>query len=240
MLAGTRGTRDDRSAAIRLFAVDPEHRRRGVASVLLRETEARLREDGHARLRIGNSAPVYFWPGVDVRYTPALVFLQENGFARSGDAVNMEVILGARSWDTAADEARLAEDGVEVRRATEEDRMAFREWLRAVWGPTWEHEALCSYQNDPVSAFLALRGGEIRAFAAYGGTAFENAFGPTGTDEALRGRGIGGVLFRRCMRDLAELSHATCDVNWVGPVAFYAKVAGAHIHRVFWHFEKAL
>ncbi len=69
-------------------------------------------------------------------------------------------------------------------------------------------------------------------------TMFENSFGPTGTEPSHRGRGLGRVLFYRCLRDLKEQGHATADICWVGPIGYYAHVADAWIHRVFWHLEK--
>lgn len=240
MATGVRGAGEDRFPAVNLFAVHPDVRRRGLATVLLAETEARVREAGFPALRVGRAAPIYFWPGVDLRYTPALCLLQRHGYARTDDAVNMQVDLHASSWDTREAEATLAADGYVVRRLRPGDREHFTRRLREVWGPTWEYEAACSLRNDPVSTWLATESGQIRAFASYNVTAFSNGFGPTGTDEALRGRGLGRVLFHRCMADLRELGHGECEVCWVGPVSFYARIANAWIHRVFWSLEKQL
>jgi len=240
MLSGERETPEGTAAAVRLFATAPERRRQGVAEQLLAETEARLRAAGRPRLTVGGHAPIFFWPGLDVRYTEAYCFLEKHGFARVSDAVNMTVNLPAHNWDTAAQEELLAREGFVVRRLEEGDRERFEEWMLATWGTTWQAEATAAYQYDPVSAFIALQDGEILSFAAYGGTAFENGFGPTGTDESLRGLGIGRVLFHRCMHDLVRLGHSECEVIWVGPIAFYARVADARISRVFWVLEKAL
>jgi GNAT superfamily N-acetyltransferase len=240
LLAGSRETQQGRATAVRLFAVDPQHRRRGVASRLLGEIERRVRGDGFSRLGVGKSSPVYFWPGVDVRYTPALCFLEKHGYSRSDAGFNMEVDLRARSWDTSAAEARLEREGFQVRRLRADDREAFGSWVRGEWGDVWEYEALRSYGNDPVSTWVALRDGQVCSFASYNVTGFENSFGPTGTQPELRGQGLGRVMFHRCMRDLRELGHDTCEVSWVGPFAFYARVADARISRVFWAFEKEL
>lgn len=240
MTTGMRGTGEDRFAVVNLFAVHPDARRRGLATALLEETETRVLGAGFRSLRVGRSAPIYFWPGVDVRYTPALCLLQRHEYARSDEGINMYVDLHASSWNTEEAEAALAVDGYEVRRLRPDDREQFSGWLREVWGPTWEYEATASLQNDPVSTWLATRNGQICAFASYNVTAFPNGFGPTGTDEALRGRGLGRVLFYRCMSDLRHLGHSECEVCWVGPVGFYARVADAWIHRVFWSLEKQL
>jgi GNAT superfamily N-acetyltransferase len=240
LLGGVRPTEDGRAAWVRLVAVDADDRRQGLASQLLAELENRLRADGLTRLRVGNSAPNYLWPGLDVSYTPALCFFLARGFERNGDAINMLVELDARDWDTTGEEARLAQTGVLIRRLQPDDRPGFGAWLQQQWNPVWQYEGLSSYANDPISTFVAISDGQIRAFASYNVAAPEAGFGPTGTQPEFRGRGIGRVLFFHCMRDLKDLGHHVAEVCWVGPIAFYARVAGATINRTFWHLEKQL
>lgn len=240
ILGGIREAEDGPAAWVRLVAVDPAHRRRQVASRLLEKLEGRLRADGLQRLRVGNSAPSYFWPGLDVRYTAAFCFFQHHGFYRYGEAVNMTVDLSQCNWDTTAEEERLAGEGFTIRRLAPEDREVFSAWLQELWSPVWHFEALSSYENDPISTFVALRKDRICAFASYNVTMFENGFGPTGTEFEWRGRGLGRVLFYRCLRDLKMLGHQTAEICWVGPIAYYARVADAWIHRVFWWMEKEL
>lgn len=240
MLAGVRGGAEETSAAIRLFAVEPAARRQGVATSLLRELERILQGDGHRRLTVAQQAPVYFWPGVDVRYTPAICFLEANGYERSAEAINMEVDLSRRDWDTTEAETRLSTQGYEIRKLRDTDRVTFSAWMCEAWNPTWAYEALESLKNDPVTTWVALRDGAYNAFASYDCTAFPGGFGPTGTDPSLRGQGIGTVLFHRCMQDMRALGYAKCEVCWTGPVAFYAKAADAWISRVFWSMQKDL
>src|SRR5690349_5962976 len=149
LLGGTRVIDQSRVAWVRLVTVDPAYRRQGLASRLLEELESRLRADGLTRLAVANSMPAYFWPGVDLRYTPAVCFFLARGFTRHGDAVNMLVDLDARDWDTGPDEERLAREGIVVRRLRPDDRAAFDEWLAANWSATWYYEGLAAYDNDP-------------------------------------------------------------------------------------------
>ncbi len=240
LLGGTRASSDAPVGTLQLFAIDPAYQRRGLASQLLGELEQRMRADGLRVLRVGGSAPSYIWPGLDVRYTPAFCLLQRHGYERTGDAFNMEVDLIARDWNTLEEEARLAAEGFEIRRLEPADRSMFSEWLLAAWGPVWQWEATNTYENNPVSTFVALKDGHIRAFASYNATAFPNGFGPTGTDEALRGKGVGRVLLHRCFDDLRRLGYTRSEICWVGPIAFYARSADAWINRVFWFLEKKL
>src|SRR5262245_29012327 len=125
MLGGARNVEGQAAGWVRLFAIDPAYRRRGLASHLLEQLESRMRVDGHRRLFVANSPPNYFWPGLDIRYTAALCLLQRAGFRRVGDAVNMQVDLTARDWDTTAEEARLAQAGFAVRRLLADDGEQF-------------------------------------------------------------------------------------------------------------------
>lgn len=240
ILGGIRQTPEGPAAWVRLIAIAAGYRRQGLASQLLAEIEHRLRADGLTRLRVGNSTPSYFWPGLDLRYTPAVCFFERHGFQRYGDAINMQVDLGARDWDTAAAEARLTREEIAIRRLRPDDHAAFSAWLAQQWNPVWQYEALSTYANDPVSTFVATLGGRIRAFASYNAAALEDGFGPTGTELELRGRGIGRILFYHCMQDLKTLGYQTAEICWVGPIAFYARVADAWISRSFWFLEKGL
>lgn len=240
MLGGTRMTDQGAAAWVRLFATDPAYQRKGLASQLLQELEDRFRRDGFTKLFIANTVPGYFWPGLDVRYTSAFCFLQRNGFERTGDGINMQVDLLAHSWDTADEEAFLSLEGFTIRRLEQRDMIAFSDWLHRTWGPAWQAEGLISLKREPVSTFIAEYNGRICAFASYGVAAFPYGFGPTGTEETLRGKGLGRVLFYRCMNDLKTQGHTFAEVCWVGPIAFYAKVANAWISRVFWYMSKDL
>jgi mycothiol synthase len=225
---------------LQLFAVDPDYRRRGLASQLIASLEDRMRADHLGWLRVGNVGPSYLWPGVDVRYTAALCVLMSRGFRQRGDAVNMLVDLGSRAWDTTAEEQRLSAAGYTVRRLDRADRQQFHDWLQAVWGPIWSWEAMSTLENDPISTFVARKDGHFGSFASYNATSFPNSFGPTGTADQERRSGLGRVLFYRCMRDLRERGYAQAEVCWVGPVAYYARIADATISRVFYWFEKEL
>ena len=68
---------------------------------------------------------------------------------------------------------------------------------------------------------------------------FAGGFGPEGVEKSLRGLGVGGVLLLRCLGDMKSRGYARCEIGWVGPYAFYAKVADARVCRVFWQMEKA-
>lgn len=222
-----------------LLVIGPEQRGRGHGGRLLAELEARLVDAGAAELRVGWLAPNYLWPGLDPRDTAALCLVQRRGYARSGEAINMEVDLAARLWWSPEDDARLAARGWALRRGAPEDADTLGAWVRGRFSAGWEWETRLALAGSPPTAFLAERGGQIGGFACHSVSGLAGTFGPTGTAEELRGAGLGKALLLRCLADLRERGFARVEIGWVGPVGFYSRAAGAVVNRVFWSFTKA-
>lgn len=223
---------------IKLLAVHPSHRRQGLATALLAEIEQRFRAAGARQLdTVG--APHYLWPGVDVRYTPACLLFQRAGFAEHRYTVNMAVDLAAQTFDTATEEHELVRAGYTIHRADHAGLPALQNFIRKEWA-AWCDEVAITLGNNPVSMFYATRENVPVAFAAYDTSMFSGTFGPMGTDASCRGKGVGAVLLKKCLRDMKDLGYPRCEIAWVGPVGFYARQVGAHICRVFRDYRKPL
>ncbi|MEU2612439.1 GNAT family N-acetyltransferase [Micromonospora sp. NPDC007271] len=242
VLVGSVSQRDARLGHVDLLAVAPQERRRGVGRALLTGAERRLAGLGAAELLLAGNPPYYAWPGIDVRYTPAVCAALRLGYRQDRTAWNMTADLAAGSpalRATDAAERRLADGGVTVRRAEPADLPALAAFARTTFGGAWDGELAGSLGRPNAGAHLAERDGEILGFAAYGSSR-PGWFGPMGTAPAAEGSGIGGVLLRRCLRDQAATGLDTAQIGWVGPVPFYANAAGARIERVFFLYRKAL
>jgi mycothiol synthase len=235
-------SRDGRLGHVDLLAVAPTHRRRGVGRALLAEAEGRLAGLGGTAVLLAGNPPYYAWPGIDVRYTPAVCAALRLGYRQDRTAWNMTADLTAGSpalRDPEAAERRLADAGITVRRAEPADLPALGAFARDTFGGAWDGELAGSVGRPGAGAHLAERDGEIIGFAAYGSSR-PSWFGPMGTAPAAEGSGIGGVLLRRCLRDQAAAGTGAAQIGWVGPVPFYAGAAGARIERVFFLFRKGL
>jgi mycothiol synthase len=226
VVLGSRG----RTGFIDLIAVHPEERRKGLGRTLMRRAEESL---GTAEIVISGNAPYYAWPGIDVRYTPAVCAARALGYTQDPEpAWNMTVDLSEEV------EVPRTPEGVTVRRATREDLPGLVEFALTHFGSGWAGEITHSVGRERAGCHVAYApGGEILGFAAYGSSR-PSWFGPMGTAEAARGLGVGNLLLRRCLADQRADGHKSAHIGWVGPVPFYAKSVGARIERVFLRFRK--
>ncbi len=225
---------------VNLLAVAPAAQGGGHGRALLEALEQRLRDAGARTLAVRGSTPAYAWPGIDPRYTAAVCLAESAGYERTREAVNMTVDLATAALDTAADEARLTAKGLTIRLLTPGDEPGFGDWMRG-WGGSWQAEAELALARPSGSVHIAVREEDGRTeylgFACQGSNR-RSWFGPMGTEESLRGQGVGAVLLRRCLADQRAAGLATAQVGWTGPIRFYSRTVGASIGRVFWLYAK--
>jgi mycothiol synthase len=239
VVLGSVSHRDPSIGHIDLLAVDPAERRRGVGRALVSRVEGALAGLGAGDVVVAGNAPYYAWPGIDVRYTPAVCAAMAMGFAQDQPAWNMTADL-ASPFDIEADEKRLAEAGVVVRRAQPADIEPLVEFALANWGTGWAGEISHSIGRERAGCHLALEAdGTLLGFAAYGSSR-PSWFGPMGTTPAARGRGIGSLLLRRCLADQRAEGYERAQIGWVGPMPFYSSAVGARVERVFFLYRKQL
>jgi predicted N-acetyltransferase YhbS len=241
VVLGSVSHRDGSIGHVDLIAVDPQERRRGVARALVARVEGALAGLGAGDVVIAGNAPYYAWPGIDVRYTPAICAAMAFGFEQDQPAWNMTVdAAGEVPGATADDEARLAGEGITVRRAHAEDVPALVRFSLANFGEGWAGEITHSVGREQAGCHLALaKDGSLLGFAAYGSSR-PSWFGPMGTAPAARGLGIGALLLRRCLADQHAAGHKQVQIGWVGPLPFYSKSVKARVERVFLLYRKQL
>ena len=237
-------------AGVKLFAVAPEWRQRRVATRLFDELEAQLRATGAGQavaMAAGNNR---LTQGLDVRYTAALCFLAARGYERTGVTQDMVVDLARTDLETATAEAAAARASIRFRRATAADR----DWLHegvarelaypapgSHLGRRWAYLATLGLDCPPATVQVAEETAS-GAFLGFGAThvARWGVLGPMGVAARVRGRGVGAVLLKRCLRDLRADGFEQGEIYSVGPIAFYAKTVQATVSRVLYQFAKRL
>jgi GNAT superfamily N-acetyltransferase len=220
---------------IKALLVRSDRQRQGVGSELLRAMEDRFAQRGVTQVIVGWAPLSYITPGVDVRFTAATAFLERHGYCTDRvSRVNLDVTLAGRDFGTVEAEKRLAAERITVERAKLTDMEAIGQLAEAEGCD----ESGQAYQNEPVSAFVARRAGQVCGFVAHS-VSGPGEFGPMLTAASLRGQGIGVALLKRCLADLQRLSYRRAEIIWAGPISFYAKVVDACcVGRVFWEWKK--
>jgi mycothiol synthase len=233
VVMGSVSHRDASIGHIDLIAVDPGERRRGVARALVARIEGALAGLGAGDVVIAGNAPYYAWPGIDVRYTPAICAAMALGFEEDQPAWNMTARVDELDLTVAPI------PGISLRKAGDDDIDKVTEFATKHWGPTWAREIA-----DSIGVHFATRDGattgdgEVLGFAAYG--ARPHWFGPMGTAPAAQGLGVGAALLRRCLADQRAGGLREVQIGWVGPMPFYSRVVGARVERVFFLYRKQI
>jgi GNAT superfamily N-acetyltransferase len=206
---------------VKFLAVHPRSRLRGLGSQLLVRLEDFCRQRGASTVSLGPSAPFYVVPGIDVRYTEALIFAHARGYRRTGDSVNQ----GVRLVD-------LPDPALPCHVADASDLDRIMPWLSEHY-PNWIAEVTRSVQLGTCIVHDDL------GFACYDANR-AGWFGPMATRPELRGKqGVGTATLLAVLHKMRALGYEHCEIAWSGAVGFYLKVVGARISRVFWTYAKS-
>ena len=129
--------------------------------------------------------------------------------------------------DASLEEARLLKkEKVVFRRAIAPEKHLISNWVLKHFGEYRQSEVEVAFSRQPVACWLAQRGNDILGFACYESTA-RNFFGPTGTMESERGKGIGKILLIKSLESMREMGYAYAIIGGVGPAEFYEKAVNA-------------
>ncbi len=140
--------------------------------------------------------------------------------ARESDLSDLLVRL--YDLPTVESEARVKAAGIDIRRALPPERQLILDWVVARFSSHWMSEAAVGLSQQPPTVYVAVADGRLLGFACYDTTA-KGFFGPTGVDEAERGKGIGEALLLATLRGMREAGYAYGVIGDPGPVEFYRK-----------------
>ena len=122
--------------------------------------------------------------------------------------------------------ARVAAQGITLRRARAFELHTVREFVRSNFSAKWVSEVEVAMSRQPVACFIATRDREVIGFACHD-TTCRGFFGPTGVAEPARGTGVGKALLFLSLEALRGLGYAYAVIGGVGPREFYEKACGA-------------
>lgn len=119
-------------------------------------------------------------------------------------------------------EEKVRNAGIVLRRGLPFERHVILEWIRKHFSEPWVSEAALALSQQPTTIYVAVRDNALLGFACYD-TSAKGFFGPTGVDEAERGKGIGEALLIVTLKGMREAGYAYGVIGDPGPVAFYQK-----------------
>ena len=120
----------------------------------------------------------------------------------------------------------LASEGIVVRRAIAPEKHLVTAWVGRLFSAFWQSETEVAFAHTPVSCFVAIHEERAIGFGCYD-TTQRGFFGPTGVDEAYRGRRIGKALLLACLHDMRAQGYGYAVIGGAGPVDFYVGAVGA-------------
>jgi GNAT superfamily N-acetyltransferase len=190
---------------VTLFAVRPDHRRRGVGTALLNHCESYLRSQGRKVVMISSYAPGYFIPGVDVaHYAPALSFFGRHGYKEVYRPIAMQCPLWAfevPAW-VREKEAAASAAGVWFEAYRPELTLPLLAFVQKEFSGDWVRVVRAAMdrilQGDAPPRLIVCHDGrgDVLGFSHHDA----ERFGPIGTSPAHRGRGFGQVLMYRTLQ----------------------------------------
>ncbi|MFS2151147.1 GNAT family N-acetyltransferase [Rhizobium sp. Rhizsp42] len=139
--------------------------------------------------------------------------------------MDMLVKLYELKRDPALDE-RMTSQGVTIRRVLVPELPALTSWIEPRFGAGWAAEATAATMRQPTTCFIAIQTGELIGFACHEATA-KGFFGPTGVDQAARGKGVGHALLLETLLDMHAQGYPYGVIGGAGPMDFYRKSVGA-------------
>jgi predicted N-acetyltransferase YhbS len=217
----------DDGAHIRLLAVDPTARGRGLGHALLQAAEDWARAAGHKSLVTGADPPYFLWPGVPSTETALLCLFEGRHYGRVETNFNMDVDLRA-----------IPDDPGGHRLATAADRDELDAWMATHWS-NWRPEVLRALEKGNL---VIARGegddGSVTAFCAFEVNR-RGGLGPVAVRPDLMGRGMGKGVLLGALHELRRRGAESISVIWVGPVVPYALVGGL-VSDVFFVYRKEL
>ncbi len=230
---------------LRLLAVHPDFRERGIGRALLKQCELQARAHGEI-LRVLDQPGNYLSPGIDKRNSESIEWLLRRGYKKAATNYNLLIALEEPRVSRARLNQmiqRCAEQGYTIARQAAQRVDADARAIEEAFSSGWAFEMRRAAQLEPSGVHIAthIDSAELAAFAAHdGNNQGLGWFGPTGTLDAHRKRGLGAALLMACLVDLQEEGHSHAQVAWIGPRDFYEKVAGVASDRTFTVMTKDL
>jgi len=125
-----------------------------------------------------------------------------------------------------ADIAKLAQQGIQIRRAMAYEFSIVTGWVKKAFNSLWADECRSAFGGRPVGCYIAVKEKGICGFCCLDVT-FRNFIGPIGVQEDCRSQGVGRGLLLSAARELHLSGYAYAIIGDVGEPVFFKKAVDA-------------
>jgi GNAT superfamily N-acetyltransferase len=193
------------TCCINAMFVEASHRKKGVGTKLLQTLENAAKKRG-AKKVVFSGGPRYLFPGVDwAAYPGALEFFSKNGYRevhRESVAMSRSLMDYKTPTDVVELEKQLLKQGYTFQQLDEEHVLPLLRFLEKEFHP-WDNDARITLESNLMNLdyfIIALKAGEIVGYCQIASDGLIEHFGPFGVSANLRSKGIGAVIFHKCLR----------------------------------------
>jgi mycothiol synthase len=212
--------RSEREGYIRLLAVDPAHRRRGLGHILVHAAEEDLAD--LPVVTVGADPPYFLFPGVPTTESGLCHLLERHHYVREETNYNVDVDLHT-----------LVDGPAEGTEPDPQDREEVALWADRHW-PNWLAEFMRAFDRG---SLIMLRDGRgIAAMCAFDVNRAAT-LGPIASRPDLIGTGFARPLLLATLHRMRDKGYGHVEVLWVGPFVPYSRVGGK-IGALFFVYRK--
>jgi mycothiol synthase len=218
---------------ITMIFVHPEHRRKGMATELVRRSEAFLKTCGVSEVLVSPYTPNYFIPGVDLdAYADAHQLFQKLGYRKVQKVYSMgRSLLDFYPSDETNERCKKLEaQGVSIKICESRYTVGLLEFLRKNYPGDLFRLALerLRASSEYEEILIAVKDDEVVGFSHFDG----DHFGPFAIAPSFGGIGVGTCLYYRTVLHMKEKGWRNLWLAWTTGHAkdFYHKM-GLQVHR---------
>jgi len=200
---------------------------------LMTEVKRLLVNRGISKLQFGQDSR-HFFPGSPTDFPALTSFLTVEGFAKGGEAVDLERNMGDYEMPCGIPE------GDTMRVLTSQEIPALSEFFDREFPGRWKYDTLKKVEIEgPTCVYVLAHGDRIDGFALIqdetnkapiGGAVWNQslgknwgALGAIGIAKDLRGKGSGNALLGAALMEQRRRGIDRCIIDWTGLVDFYGK-----------------
>jgi GNAT superfamily N-acetyltransferase len=225
---------------IKGFFVLKDFRRQGIGTKLLYKATEYIRSKSKSNIRVIAYTGRYFFPGVDLRYEPAIKFFESKGFKKDDVIDDMDLdLINFRVSDYHKEaRRRMTAAGVRVEEYNPAMLDKMRDFVDKLKMIPWFPEGWEKDFKEKGDKFVAVKGDEIVGWASYWPGKETAGFGPIAVLKSMRGNGIGSCLLLECVLKMREYGADRVFAGWTN-TPFYLP-NGWNICRQYAVFEKGI